>query len=310
MRESVKREIIRGPCLYMPHVASEWQHTFSWHGSDGRDSAGDILRKRPNALKFSKLQITPAQTYFDIENVRTSDDALLVIRLMIFYSIKDVEKMLETTKDPVADMINSVSSDVIEFTSSLTFERFKESADKLNGLGTYKNLTKRAEAMGYEVSKVVFRGFIAPGRLQKMHDDAIEKRTRLVLEGESEVQEQKLKDERLEREQIRDQRKHAMQKADAEHSAKLRRNRFEAEQLEEREKKEQQTALARALKEQDMVLMQDRCRQELEHLKALKGSLELGPDSMGTILLAREQGAPEKLVQICGDTKAKIQLQG
>eukprot|EP00662_Eupelagonemidae_sp_cell21_P000884 gene884-35851_t len=122
---------------------------------------------------------------------------------MIFYSITDVELMLDSTKDPVADIINSVSSDVIEFTSALSFERFKESAEKLNGLDVYKNLTTRAQQMGWSVTKVVFRGFIAPGNLQQMHDSAIERRTRLVLESEGELQEQQLQDDRLQREEGR-----------------------------------------------------------------------------------------------------------
>ena len=32
------------------------------------------------------------------------------------------------------------------------------------------------------MTKVVFRGYGAPQRLQKMHDDAIERRTKLVLD--------------------------------------------------------------------------------------------------------------------------------
>eukprot|EP00966_Prymnesium_polylepis_P026072 600941-Prymnesium_polylepis.2 len=49
-------------------------------------------------------------------------------------------------------------------------------------IGVYQNLTTRAAGLGLHVSKVVFRGYMAPQRLQKMHDDAIERRTKLVLE--------------------------------------------------------------------------------------------------------------------------------
>lgn len=258
----------------------------------------EILRKKPNALRFTKLQTTPAQTYFDIENVRTKDDALLVIRLMIFYSITDVERMLDSTKDPVADMINSVSSDVIEFTSVLTFESFKDSADKLNSLEVYKNLTGRARQMGFNVTKVVFRGFIAPPRLHKMHDDAIERRTRLVLEGESEVQEQGMKDDRLERQEVRDRRKHAMEAGEASHRLQLQRVRFEAEQDEQQMRKEQDTTLT-----------QQRWARELDHLTKMQSALKISPQAMAGVLVAREHGAPGKLVQITGGEPATLHLQ-
>ena len=84
--------------------------------------------------------------------------------------------------DPIAEIINSVTADVIGFCSVRSFEQFKESAEQLNMIGVYQNLTTRAAGLGLNVSKVVFRGYMAPQRLQKMHDDAIERRTKLVLE--------------------------------------------------------------------------------------------------------------------------------
>merc|ERR1711988_417480 len=105
----------------------------------------------------------------------------------------------------------------ISFCSSRTFEQFKETAEQLNMLGVFQSLTNTVASRGLSVSKVVFRGFLAPQRLQKMHDDAIERRTKLVLERESEVQEQNLKDERLAKEEEREKVKRAMEKAQALH---------------------------------------------------------------------------------------------
>merc|ERR1712216_496989 len=104
---------------------------------------------------------------------------------------------IDATNDPVADIINSVSSDVIGFCSARSFEQFKETSEQLNSLGSYQNLVETVSSRGMDVSKVVFRGYMAPHRLQQMHDAAIEKRTKLVLERESEVQEQRQADERL-----------------------------------------------------------------------------------------------------------------
>lgn len=101
---------------------------------------------------------------------------------MLFYEIKDVERMLATTQDPIADFINCVQADVIAFASQLSYLEFIEKASKLNELNNYPQLTGCAKRMGYEVSKVVFRGYFASEKLQKMHDNAIEKRTQLKIQ--------------------------------------------------------------------------------------------------------------------------------
>lgn len=43
-------------------------------------------------------------------------------------------------------------------------------------------LTKRAEKIGFDVTKVVFRGYFASPKLQSMHDHSVEMRTKLKLE--------------------------------------------------------------------------------------------------------------------------------
>ncbi len=42
---------------------------------------------------------------------------------------------------------------------------------------------------GFEVTKVVFRGYYASPKLQAMHDHSLEMRTKLKLEHESQLQE-------------------------------------------------------------------------------------------------------------------------
>ncbi len=56
---------------------------------------------------------------------------------------------------------------------------------------------ERAELMGYNITKVVFRGYKASEKLQSMHNNAIETRTRLVLEQETEQKSQDLADFKL-----------------------------------------------------------------------------------------------------------------
>jgi len=76
----------------------------------------------------------------------------------------------------------------------------------LNAVDPYSNLLARADAIGFKVSKVVFRGYITSIQLQEMHDDAINKRTDLVLQKETQEQEQDLKDFKLDRDSQRAER--------------------------------------------------------------------------------------------------------
>merc|ERR1719389_827559 len=140
---------------------------------------------------------------------------------MIFYRLQNIDTMLKETHDPTADFINSVSSDVIEFVASRSFEEFKAATDQLNELEVYQQLTSRAKGIGFEVTKVVFRGYGAPQRLQKMHDDAIERRTKLALDRETEEQEQGLEDMRLRREEERLKQKQQMEKDTQMHQREL-----------------------------------------------------------------------------------------
>merc|ERR1711920_954678 len=227
--QMVTRYVIRGPCLHVPKNASEWTHDFSWHGSISNDPEHNG-RKVKGAIKFTKLRVCPEQTYYDCENVRTKDDALVTVKLMIFYRLQDIDVMLRETHDPTADFINSVTSDVIEFVAGKSFEDFKASSDNLNNISYYPQLTSRAKGIGFEVTKVVFRGYGAPQRLQKMHDDAIERRTKLGLEREIEDQEQRSLDMKLSREEERVRKKLHMEMETKEHERKLQRATHEANQ--------------------------------------------------------------------------------
>merc|ERR1719361_3328575 len=151
---------------------------------------------------------------------------------MIFYRLKDIEIMLRETHDPTADFINSVTSDVIEFVAGKSFEEFKAATDQLNNLDVYHQLTSRAKGIGFEVTKVVFRGYGAPQRLQKMHDDAIERRTKLALERENEDQEQMMLDMKLAREEERLRKTQQMEKETKAHEHELQKVAHEARQQE------------------------------------------------------------------------------
>jgi hypothetical protein len=191
------RRLVHGPATFIP-APGEWLHTFSWHGATGASGV-----KVPNALTFQKLWLLPDQMYHNIDDVRTADDAVLTVRLMIFFELVNIDRMLEATHDPIGDFINAASSDVIDFTARYAFHAFKQHTHLLNELETYRQLTSRAEQSGYRINKVVYRGYSAPPALQHMQDQAIESRTRLQLEKDTERQAQDLADAKLERELAR-----------------------------------------------------------------------------------------------------------
>jgi len=214
--ERVTQRVLRGPAQYVPE-ANEWLHHFRWHGADPNDPT----RKIPRALQFTKLRVIPDQMYFDVQDVRTADDALLVVKLMVFFELQDIETMLEQTHDPIADFINALSADVIDFAAGRSFEQFKEATEGLNELSEYANLVARTQRIGYRINRVVYRGYVASEKLQLMHDDAIEKRTALKLEAETERQAQELADLKLAREAQREAQRCEMQHAQAEHEQTL-----------------------------------------------------------------------------------------
>lgn len=284
---SVERRVERGPGMYVLHP-NEWLHTFQWHGAD--PAKGN--RKVPGALRFTKLRVIPDQMYFDVKEVRTSDEALLTIRLMIFFELVDVERMLDQTHDPVADFINALAADVICYVGDGTFEKFKEKTDGLNELEAYAQLTQRAERIGYRITKVVYRGYHANTTLQAMHDHAIETRTRLQLEGETEEQAQTLEDLKQTRYMERETRQQVQDAEVAEH--KRTQQRLDHDELMRQAAEEKRIEL----EYQDKLYNQKR-----ELWTALK---ELDADL--TEVLVAEQRNPDKLIQFAGKDDVQLHM--
>ena len=59
---------------------------------------------------------------------------------------------------------------------------FIENCHSLNNIEEYKKLTERGKTIGFEITKVVFRGYITSPTLQLMHDSSMQMRTQLKLE--------------------------------------------------------------------------------------------------------------------------------
>ncbi len=285
----VTRRIEHGPAQFVPEPG-EWLHTFSWHGSA---PSADGYRKIPNAMVFQKLWLMPDQMYHDVMDVRTADDAVLTIRLMIFFELRDIDEMLATTHDPTGDFINAATADVIEFMSRHDFESFKSNTAALNRLETYAQLVSRASQCGYHIDKVVYRGYGAPARLQQMHDQAIESRTRLGLERATEQQAQELEDFKLERKLERNAKARSEEALSQTHALEMEREReqarLEGERVKREFEREQRAAEAAQRHEHHAV----RTAHERAHLTELGG---LGVDL--TALLT--QGRADKVIELRG----------
>ena len=299
--DRVTRRVVRGPSLFIP-AANEWLHEFRWHGADPNDPR----RKVPRALRFNKLRVIPDQMYYDVTDVRTADDALLTVKLMLFFELVNIDTMLDQTHDPVADFVNAVSADVIDFAAAVSFEQLKERTSALGELSTYRQLVGRADRIGYRINKVVYRGYQATPKLQSMHDGAIEARTRLRLEAETENQSQELADLQLQREAERALRRREMEEADLEHKNRmqrlaheeqLRRQRLEHEESARRRQldRERRTEAQRKANEVELVHLADTNRERLAFLQAMQGmQVDL------TRYLVAQYQHPDRVIRIDG----------
>jgi hypothetical protein len=287
--QPITRRLVYGPTLFVP-APGEWLHTFSWHGSDGGSHG---VRKVAKGLVFQKLWLMPDQMYHDVTDVRTADDAVLTIKLMMFFELIDIDRMLEATHDPIGDFVNAATSDVVDFLGRRTFEEFKKDTGKLNELETYRQLTVRAAQNGYRINKVVYRGYGAPDRLQAMHDQAIEARTKLQLERATEEQSQSLEDFKLTAQMNRAARRRTEQTIEVDTEIDLTRKRQEAE----RQQKEADRTALREQRRRDAETEQETRRQaderQRQHLAALK---EMGVDL--TALLT--QGRADRVIELRG----------
>ncbi|NND99842.1 MAG: hypothetical protein HKN47_21180 [Pirellulaceae bacterium] len=264
--DQTTRRIFYGPAQFAPRPG-EWLHRFSWHAARG-GSRGE--EKRPDGLQFQKLCLMPDQMYHDVHDVRTADDAVLTIRLMIFFELVDIDRMLDTTHDPIGDFINAATSDVVEFTGKRSFESFKQHTEQLNELATYSQLLHRAQQCGYKINNVVYRGYGAPSSLQTMHDEAIQSRTRLRLERATEEQAQDVEDYKLTCQMERAERRRSEQMTEVNHDLELKRQQHAAD-LQQRELEQDfQRDQRRSQQELELELQQRQDEQKQSHLNSLR----------------------------------------
>lgn len=295
---AISRRIEYGPGLYVPRPG-EWLHTFSWHASKGGSKG---VEKIPNGLVFQKLWLMPDQMYHDVTDVRTSDDALLTVRLMMFFELVDIERMLDTTHDPIGDFVNAATSDVVAFVGKQDFDGFKRNTAGLNELETYRQLGVRAGQCGYRINKVVYRGYGAPASLQQMHDQAIEARTRLQLDRATEQQAQDLENYKLDCQIARAGKRRTEQSTELDHDLEAGRRRQESEL---RQREAAQTLAREQRRLEAEVQLESRRRQDAElreHAAALR---ELGVDLTAYLTQARA----DRVIELRGGGRPHVHLE-
>jgi len=265
---SFERKVLYGPIRYVPNP-SEWIHEFKWHGEDPSNKT----RKVKGALQFKLLRVIADQFYYNVPEVRTKDDTQITVKLMVFFELIDVVKMLDNTHDPIADFINAVCSDTIQYCSGLSYEEFVENTSQMNELSTFKQLTTRSLNIGYRINKVVFRGFHSSDALQSMHDKAIHERTRLRLEADTEDHRQKTLDIQLLKEEERSIKERELEREKEEHKRAMEREkhaeklRLDADMEEHKQKQLDLQLLKeaeRSGKKRDIEMEEDEHRRKME----------------------------------------------
>jgi len=287
---TVERRVVRGPAIFVPEAA-EWVHQFSWHGSatEAKSEA-----KRAHALQFCKLRVMPDQMYVTVKDVRTKDDAQLQVHLMIFYEIRDIEKMLDASNDPIGDFINACTADVMAFGAANTYESLLERTEQLSDLRTFPTVKVRMDAVGYTLHKTVYRGYSTSPKLQAMHDEAIAKRTALRLQSATANVEQAEVAAKL---KCKEERSHAEQQlAEAETRHKISLLSLEAEEARAQRDADHAIELRheRERAEERIQMLRVQHDEEVRRATALKG---LGVDLTKLLCVAAER-PPDQHVRI------------
>lgn len=205
---SISRRVLYGPALFVPH-ADEWVHEFAW-SDPSQDSEGSAVaategQVRPQAPKtgagkFSKLQLNSTALHYTVKGVRAADEARLDVRLAVSCQLVDVNQMLDSSCDPIQDLLQALTADVFKFGGKYSLDVLLEKSAALSELENFPGLKTRAEQVGFCVSNIVYRGYKTTNTLEKMLNDTITSRHQQRLEQEHLAAEQQLQTLRLESE--------------------------------------------------------------------------------------------------------------
>eukprot|EP00300_Choanocystis_sp_HF-7_P006715 c14863_g1_i2.p1 GENE.c14863_g1_i2~~c14863_g1_i2.p1 ORF type:complete len:407 (-),score=87.77 c14863_g1_i2:119-1339(-) len=285
---AISRRIINGPTMFFPEP-NEFLHKFSWHGIKDPTKKTQFVA---DANQFTKLSLASEKMYFNVHDVRTSDDAMLSIKFMVFYKLVDVDKMLSGSNDPIRDIIGSLTSDTITFVAKRTFEDFVEQNGLLNDLSVFPNTTGQAASMGFRIENIVYRGYQASDNLQAKHDKVIASRSSLKLELENTQQTLELKRRDLEKQIELSSRQHALELAQHESTLSQQRAQHTEAMRLERTSIDAEVEKLRKTHEVELNLFKAYASQQVDLTRLLCAQNEPEPDKL--IRVVGSDGVPLK----------------
>merc|ERR1711939_679687 len=170
-------------------------HEFKWKAKSALHDDGGT---------FNVLKTLPDQFEVTIPRLRSLDNAEVSMNVMVFMQLVDVQKLLNSTHDPVTDLKVSITADLTEFVSKCTLDQLKERTHELNDLKMFRQSTQRADQIGYRVSKVTYRGYGFSREIDNMLKQNLVDETKLKIEKETAVKAQDIEDMKASRKVDRD----------------------------------------------------------------------------------------------------------
>ncbi len=181
VQQDGKEEIILGkdsPEVYINPANEKLKH-FRWTGSgeNGPDS-----EKVPGMVRFEVLRLDNSQTYFSFP-VRTKDNVVIDLKLMIFYEISNLENLIKNTHDPMCEFYNKLQATITSRIAEKNFDDFKQDTwNFISALWSDENM--HFENIWLSIQQIVLREW-----------EPEEKRVQGILEKAAMVESQKWLDE-------------------------------------------------------------------------------------------------------------------
>jgi len=216
---TIGRKILCGPLMYIPHVTERvMQHV--WHGESKADHPSEV-RVLAGLRRLQKIPLLEQQLYYNVRDVKTSDNNSLTIKLMLCYRITDLVEMLDTTNDPVGDVVNAMCADVVAWAASRSYTKTLQETGSLSDLKIFPRLVEACAKTGLTVRKVVYRGYKGSHTMEDMHNNAVKRRLALKAKKEEAEERERQEDFKLTKALQRAEREREKSAAESQHKAKL-----------------------------------------------------------------------------------------
>eukprot|EP00475_Leptophrys_vorax_P015775 TRINITY_DN2210_c0_g1_i1.p1 TRINITY_DN2210_c0_g1~~TRINITY_DN2210_c0_g1_i1.p1 ORF type:complete len:447 (-),score=108.41 TRINITY_DN2210_c0_g1_i1:72-1412(-) len=249
----VTRRVLRGPAIFVPNVG-EWVQSFSWTKAKEGSSQAPAPVAESNARASTATRaadgsrevfsvLSTAQTRYAVKcAMRSSDNVKLSVNVSLVVKLINIDIMLATSSDPVADLLAAIQSDVNSFGSTFSSSELNQLGDakNLGNLDRFQQLFKCAKSVGFEVTDVLITGFAVSDEMQKQQDEYNSRQAKLKSEMAEAEQKQSLQDMELMNRTKRADAERAIERAELEHKLELEKI-AQREHVEERVQRNKET---------------------------------------------------------------------